>query len=130
MRPTDYVSDDGPITMQSGLEVQNHGALYRGRVTLADALAYSSNVAAVELIRGRVKQVIEIAKRLGVTAELDEVEGLALGVKEVTLLEMVTAYAAIANNRDPPGSSLHRARQRRCRQACASTPKRIEPNGC
>ncbi len=98
MRPTDYVSDDGPITVQSGLEVQNDGALYRGRITLADALAYSSNVAAIELIRGHVKQVIEIAKRLGITAELDEVDGLALGVNEVRLLEMVTAYAAIANN--------------------------------
>jgi penicillin-binding protein 1A len=98
IRPTDYVSDDGPIKVQSGLEVQNDGALYRGRITLADALAYSSNVATIELIRGHVKQVIEIAKRLGVTAELDEVEGLALGVNEVTLLEMVTAYAAIVNN--------------------------------
>jgi penicillin-binding protein 1A len=104
MRPTDLVSDAAPVKLTADKIVSNYDFTYRGQITLAEALACSSNVAAIELIRGHVGQVIDIAKRLGITAKLEEIEGLALGVREVTLLELVRAYAAIANNGILPGS--------------------------
>lgn len=104
MRPTDFVSDYGPIKLSADQIVNNYNSAYYGRITLAEALACSSNVAAIQLIDGHVDQVIEMARRLGITAKLEAIKGLALGVNEVTLLEMVRAYAAIANNGILPGS--------------------------
>jgi penicillin-binding protein 1A len=38
-----------------------------------------------------------MAQRLGVKGPLEHDDGLALGISEVTLLELTTAYAAVAN---------------------------------
>jgi penicillin-binding protein 1A len=128
MRPADYVPDHGPIKLSSGQIVHNHDARYRGDITLAEALAHSSNVAAIMLIRRHVGQVIELARRLGITAELEQIEGLALGVKEVTLLEMVRAYATVANNGVLPAArSIARVRDDTARQAFHPEADRRKP---
>jgi penicillin-binding protein 1A len=62
-----------------------------------EALAHSSNVAAVHLIHGHVNEVVALARRLGIKGPLEDDDGLALGVSEVTLLELTTAYATVAN---------------------------------
>jgi penicillin-binding protein 1A len=71
---------------------------YAGEMTLADALAKSVNTIAVQLcLNYRPEAVVDTAQRLGITSDLSAVPSLALGTSEVTLSEMVTAYAPFAN---------------------------------
>lgn len=76
---------------------KNASGRYQGAMTLRDAFAQSSNVAAVRISEsvGR-DQVVRAAHDLGVASELKDLPSLALGANEVTLLEMTSAYAAVA----------------------------------
>lgn len=95
MTPDDVV-DDTPITTGS-YRPANHGGKYRGRITLRQAFAASSNVAAVRLTQKvGVDNVIRVARDLGVTAPLTEDLSLALGTSEIPLIELAEAYASVA----------------------------------
>ncbi|WP_115071311.1 transglycosylase domain-containing protein [Synechococcus sp. UW179B] len=70
-----------------------------GQLTLASAFASSNNTAALRLAqRVGLEQVVSLAKRLGISTPLDPVPGLALGQSEVRLIELTSAYAAVAND--------------------------------
>jgi len=72
---------------------------YEGGITLRQALAKSSNVAAVRLIENvGPRNVAAVAKRLGITSELRPEASLALGTSEVNLLELTSGYATFANS--------------------------------
>ena len=76
---------------------------YSDRITLEDAFAQSSNVAAVRLL-GEVgsKAVIETARDLGVGSPLPEGDpSMALGTSTMTLMELTAAYAGVAGNSFP-----------------------------
>ncbi|MBW0167824.1 MAG: transglycosylase domain-containing protein [Vulcanococcus sp.] len=78
------------------------GQLFRsgcgGTLSLEQALASSSNTAALRLARRvGLDRVIETARKLGITTPLEAVPGLALGQAEVRLVELTGAYAAVAN---------------------------------
>jgi penicillin-binding protein 1A len=76
---------------------KNYGDRYRGTLTLRDAMALSSNVAAVRLSERVGRQnVIRAARDLGVRSPLNDNPSLALGTSGVTLLELTSAYAAVA----------------------------------
>jgi penicillin-binding protein 1A len=76
---------------------KNYGDRYRGTLTLRDALALSSNVAAVRLSERVGRQnVIRAAHDLGIRSPLNDNPSLALGTSGVTLLELTSAYAAVA----------------------------------
>ncbi|MGC4250523.1 MAG: PBP1A family penicillin-binding protein [Sphingobium sp.] len=95
MTPDDMI-EDAPITTGT-YRPANHGAKYRGRITLRQAFAVSSNVAAVRLTQKvGVDNVIKVARDLGVTAPLTEDLSLALGTSEIPLVELAEAYAAVA----------------------------------
>lgn len=68
-------------------------------MTLHDGLALSKNTITAQLMmQVGPSRVAQLARALGVRdSALDEVPSLALGTSSVTLREMVTAYAAIAN---------------------------------
>jgi penicillin-binding protein 1A len=74
------------------------------RMTLRAGLAYSKNTITAQLMQQvGPKDVARLARALGVRqSKLDLVPSLALGTSPVTLIEMVTAYASIAN-----GGNLH-----------------------
>jgi penicillin-binding protein 1A len=76
---------------------KNYQDRYRGTLTLRDALAVSSNVASVRLAErvGR-ENVIRAARDLGVRSPLANHPSLALGSSGLTLLELTSAYAAVA----------------------------------
>ncbi|MEO8723053.1 MAG: transglycosylase domain-containing protein [Sphingobium sp.] len=100
MTPDDMI-DDTPITTGT-YQPENHGKRYRGRITLRQAFAISSNVAAVRLAQKvGVRNIIGAARMLGVTAPLHEDLSLALGTSEMSLLELTQAYAAIAAGKFP-----------------------------
>lgn len=93
--------EDAPITIDDW-SPKNSGGKYRGLITLREAFAASSNVAAVRLSEriGR-DNVIDAARDLGVTGALTSQPSIALGTSGVSLLEMTAAYAAIANGAYP-----------------------------
>ena len=96
MRPDDVVIDQ-PVTIQ-GWSPRNFDGEYRGAVSLRQALAESINTVAAETAwRVGMKNVVALAYRLGITAELPPLPSLALGTTEVTPLELTAAYAALAN---------------------------------
>jgi 1A family penicillin-binding protein len=81
---------------------QNYDRAYHGPLALREALATSSNVAAVRVLDAiGVPALLAMAERLGITT-LSEERGryglsLTLGGGEVTPLELTATYAAFAN---------------------------------
>ena len=67
-------------------------------ISLAAAIAYSDNIYAVKthLFLGE-DTLVETLKRFGITAELDSIPSLALGSQAISLLDMTSAYAVLAN---------------------------------
>ena len=93
--------NDVPIRLGSW-QPRNYGDAYRGRETLRDAVAHSSNSVAVQ-IQERVgrDRVIQAARDLGITSPLRPDPSLALGASGVSLIELTAAYAAVAAGRYP-----------------------------
>ncbi len=81
----------------------NYGDRYSDEITLRDAIASSSNVAAVRLFNEvGSERVIRTARALGVSSPLPEGDpSLALGTSTMTLLELTSAYAGLAANQFP-----------------------------
>jgi penicillin-binding protein 1A len=97
----DSMIEDQPITI-GGWTPVNSDRVYRGRITLREAFARSSNAATVRLSQevGRAN-VIRAARDLGITTPLPDKPSLALGTAGVSLLELTSAYAAVASGRYP-----------------------------
>ncbi len=93
--------DDRPIEL-GGWQPRNYGDTYRGRITVREAVAQSSNSIAVQ-VQERVGRdnVIRAARDLGITTPLQPVPTLALGTNGVSLVELTAAYAAVAAGRYP-----------------------------
>ena len=76
----------------------NFGGKYYGMITLTDALTMSMNSVAVRLAKYvGMDHVISVARRMGITADLEPNLALALGSSEVSMIEMAQAYATIAS---------------------------------
>jgi penicillin-binding protein 1A len=97
----DSIIQDSPIT-NNGWSPENSDRVFRGRITLREAFARSSNAATVRLSQevGRAN-VIRAARDLGITTPLPDRPSLALGTAGVSLLELTSAYAAVASGRYP-----------------------------
>lgn len=80
-------------------EPSNYNEYYAYKpITLAQALALSDNIYAVKThLFLSPEVVVEATKQFGITADLPEVASLALGSASIPLIEMVQAYAIIAN---------------------------------
>ncbi|NQZ13416.1 MAG: PBP1A family penicillin-binding protein [Alphaproteobacteria bacterium] len=75
---------------------KNFGHEYYGEVTLYEALTMSLNTVAVNLMRDvKPDKVIDMARRLGITADLEPDLSLALGSSGVPMIQMTTAYATL-----------------------------------
>jgi penicillin-binding protein 1A len=97
----DSIIEDKPITIGDWTP-ENSDRIYRGKITLREAFARSSNAATVRLseVVGR-NNVIRAARDLGITTPLPDKPSLALGTAGVSLLELTSAYAAVASGRYP-----------------------------
>ena len=97
--------DDYPVSYsipQNGRMVEwkpeNFDHQFRGPVTLRRALEESINVPTVRLLEAvGIEPVISLAHRMGLTSELRREYALALGVSEVSLLELTSAYGVLAD---------------------------------
>ncbi len=69
-----------------------------GPISMGTAIAYSDNIYAVKthLFLGE-DMLVSMANRLGITSKLDAIPSLALGTEEISIREMVSAYASFAN---------------------------------
>ncbi|GAB2477930.1 penicillin-binding protein 1A [Algoriphagus taiwanensis] len=68
------------------------------KMTIRRAMAQSINsVTAYMMKKLSPKIVVETAKRIGVTSDLEEVPSLALGVNDVSVFEMVGAFGTFVN---------------------------------
>jgi penicillin-binding protein 1A len=93
--------DDSPI-IEGDYRPKNYSDRYRGEITLKQAFAQSSNVAAVRLYNQLgYSAVARAAKDLGVQSPLTRDASLALGSSGMTLLELTSAYAGVAGNKWP-----------------------------
>jgi penicillin-binding protein 1A len=100
--PADTVFD-GPFLLPDGTGEltycpKNYYNRYYGITTLRRALELSYNASAVKLqqLVGS-EQVVETARRFGISTELHPYPSLALGSLGVRLIDLVRAYSAIAN---------------------------------
>ena len=73
----------------------NYGLKY----SMPGALAYSVNTVSVRVIeKAGIKNTIEVARNMGITSKLASVPSLALGAAEISMTELVSAYACFANH--------------------------------
>lgn len=98
VRPDDWL-DDRPLTI-GGWSPRNHDGRFHGSVTVRAAFAHSYNAAAVSL-QERVGRdaVIDLARSMGISGQLDPHPSLALGTGGVSLVEVTAAFAAVRAGR-------------------------------
>jgi penicillin-binding protein 1A len=88
---------DAQVTYR-GWTPANYSGRYEGDTTLRDALADSINTVAVKLcLELGPETVAKTARRMGIVSDLAAVPSLALGTSEVSLIELVSAYAPFAS---------------------------------
>jgi penicillin-binding protein 1A len=97
----DSIIEDKPITIGNWTPVNSDG-VYRGPITVREAFARSSNAATVRLSEAVGRgNVIRTARELGISTPLPDSPSVALGSAGVSLLELTSAYAAVASGRYP-----------------------------
>jgi penicillin-binding protein 1A len=102
---------------------ENSGTGYGGYYTLQGGLAKSVNTIAARLMAEvGPEATAQTARRMGIASPLPNLPSIALGVADVSLIEMTTAYAAFANGgsriepwmieevRDSDGKVLYKAK--------------------
>jgi penicillin-binding protein 1A len=91
------IRQDAPLDLK-GWRPENYTHEYFGSVTLTQALAMSLNTVAVRLgLEVGPKNVVRTAHRLGISSKLEANPSIALGTSEVSVIELVGAYAPFAN---------------------------------
>ena len=125
----DSIIEDRPITID-GWTPANSDGVYRGAITLREAFARSSNAATVRLSEsvGRAN-VLRAARELGISTPLPNSPSVALGTAGVSLLELTSAYAAIASGRypvAPRGLAARRGGAGHCRSSSAAAARSTE----
>jgi penicillin-binding protein 1B len=92
---------DEPVTLESGTgswSPQNYDHQYRGPVTVRTALEQSLNVPAVRTAhRTGITALTSLLHAFGVTTPVADDLSLALGSSSVSLLQITSAYAGLAN---------------------------------
>lgn len=101
MSPFDTVLDE-PVTYTSGgkeYSPHNYDNTFEGRISLRRALADSRNVPAVRILdQVGIENVIDNARRFGITSPLPPYLPLALGAADLTLLEHTSAFTVFPDD--------------------------------
>jgi penicillin-binding protein 1A len=99
--PFDTVVDE-PVTFRSGgqeYSPHNYDNRFEGRITYRRALADSRNVPAVRLLdHVGIQNVIQLARKFGITSPLPPYLPLALGAADLTLMEHVSAFTVFPDD--------------------------------
>jgi penicillin-binding protein 1A len=101
MNPFDTIVDE-PVTFRSGgqnYSPRNYDEKFEGRITLRRALADSRNVPAVRLLdHVGVLNVVELARKFGISSPLPPYLPLALGAADLTLMEHTSAFTVFPDD--------------------------------
>ena len=93
--------DDSPLEISTPAgpwRPKNFDGQFHDRVTVREAIERSLNVATVRLAQEvGLRNVVDVAERLGIESPLQAVPSLALGTAEVSPLELARAYATLAS---------------------------------
>jgi membrane peptidoglycan carboxypeptidase len=112
----DSTVSDAPIQI-GDWSPQNFDGESHGTVTLRQAFAESYNQAAVRLAQAVGNDnIIEVAQRLGIEAELQDTPSLALGPSEEALLDMTEAFRGPRARADAGQRHRHRDAELRRRR--------------
>lgn len=96
------ILQDEPITIQLASnktwEPRDYDQQFRGPVTVREAFEKSLNVPAVRVAQQTgVNNVQDVLRKVGITGDLSETPAIALGVDEVSMRELASAYSTFAN---------------------------------
>ena len=98
----DDVFEDKKVRVSNWLP-DNYESNFLGEITLKRAFANSSNSVAVQLSKELgAKKIAQTAKLCGITSKIDEHDlTISLGTSQISLFELTSAYATIANDGTP-----------------------------
>ncbi len=98
-QPCDFIENDPIIFSNYGnWSPENSGGDSSGYYSIRGGLANSVNIIAARLIaEAGIEPVRDMAKRAGITANLPRVPAIALGVADISLMEIVQSYAIFGN---------------------------------
>ncbi|MDO8426106.1 MAG: PBP1A family penicillin-binding protein [Deltaproteobacteria bacterium] len=94
---------DSPLVFEEAMKEEqwrprNYDEQFLGPTTVRQALARSRNIITIKILKDiGIDRAISYAKSLGITSPLARDLSLALGSSAVTLQEMTTAFATLAN---------------------------------
>jgi penicillin-binding protein 1A len=95
--PDDLI-EDAPFR-EGSYKPENYEGKYYGDISLTQALAFSLNTATIRLLKQvGVSKLADVTQRLGFTRKFKAELATGLGASEASLMEMVNAYAVIAND--------------------------------
>src|SRR5437763_6655173 len=94
--------EDAPVSYAIGSngawKPENYDRKFRGPTTLQQAVEESVNVVTVKLQEQiGLSRTVRVARRFGIASPLDVNLSLALGTSDLTLIELTSAYGALAN---------------------------------
>lgn len=101
MKPDDTVLD-APVSFPSGgglYTPHNYDGKYEGVITLRRALAQSRNIPALKIAaKIGIKNVIDTAKKFGITSKMEPYLPTALGAADITLWEQTSAFSTFPDD--------------------------------
>jgi penicillin-binding protein 1A len=93
----DELIDAGPVTID-GWSPRNSESGIFGQVTLRTAFAHSFNTAAARLgEQVGFPTVADMARRFGITTQINTQPAMVLGTSDVRVIDMVRAFASVGN---------------------------------
>ncbi len=101
LTPISTVADEPTTFYYDGKEYtpDNYGQEFHGVATIREALVRSLNVATVNIAQQvGYRRVVQLAKRLGLNADIRPTPAVALGAYELTPLEVAASYTVFANS--------------------------------
>lgn len=103
VKPCQFISAEKTIyTDQKDWTPENTDENYDMKFSMEGALAYSVNTVSVKVLeKAGIGNTIALARSMGIESELPSVPSLALGVSDVSVMEMTTAYACFVNKGRP-----------------------------
>ncbi len=91
--PTTFATASGPYTPH------NYDGKFEGNITMRRALADSRNIPAIKLAQQvGIKNVIEYARRFGITSDIPAYLPIALGAADMYLIEHTAAFTTFPND--------------------------------
>jgi len=99
-RPCEFTSAEKTVytNMEEWTPQNTGGEHYDMKFSMEGALAYSVNTVSVKILeKAGIDQTISLAHQMGIESDMPAVPSLALGVADISMTELVTAYACLAN---------------------------------